>query len=423
MLFGEHNNTTTGELPAVLSFQHKLLQEYLAAVFIAEQVKRDTLYNFLSESFPTWERADIHREVINFTFGILSETDASPMTMHLSNILARHTHDELNGGEVPSIILSNTVNPQSLLGSCEREGNVPTTINPYLCEYPACGRPLAEVLENTGLAYISDIDENDPLQLIESPAQIIVRLSLGEKCDRDWDSRTDSDLGDEVGSGRYDRLWQTLHSVSTSIVALDLYHVRSANITKLHNFSQLKYLGLCDCHCGETAGQDLTESIEAWEDQSQLTYCTLDKMSIPKSLMTALCKCTHLKRLNFYFCDFDDTLSLIAPSTPPTLRDLRFVGCSLQGADVDNITQALKEGRLNHLEYLDLQFNTVGEGAVGHLLEALISIRPDTEFTLDLYGVTNVDEDGNCTEFSDQFITEWKAKLTGTDIKVEGSRW
>ncbi len=55
---------------------------------------------------------------------------------------------------------------------------------------------------------------------------------------------------------------------------------------------------------------------------------------------------------------------------------------------------------------------------MGRLLETLISTRPHSKLTLSLEW-TGVDEDGEWTYLSEQFKTEWKAKLTGTDINVE----
>ena len=65
-----------------------------------------------------------------------------------------------------------------------------------------------------------------------------------------------------------------------------------------------------------------------------------------------------------------------------------------------------------------LSYNPIGEVAVGSLLEALISTRPQTK--LDLY-LDNSDVDGRYyTKLSDQFISKWDKRLKDTAIRV---RW
>ena len=399
LLFGEDTEATTEDLPSILSFQHKLLQEYLAAVYIAENAKLDTTLTFLPQALPTWKKIEIHQEVVNFACGILAGTDASPVTNHVATVLAQIIHNELDSGKMPSIMKSGSGSVGDydkhlqLLESFQREGNVSTS------KYPSSGRILAEVLTNTKLVYITNIDEDDSLKLNPSPAQIIVKLYA-------------------VDGKKYDRLWKALHDISANVIALHLHGIRSANVTKLSHFSQLKYLYIASCDCSEAAGEDLAQSIEAWGPQSQLTYCWLNKVPISKSVMMALCKCTHLIHLYLKGCNLHGKLDVFMATPPPGLRDLILRVCSLHGSDVDHVTQAILEGRLTHLKKLDIRHNPVGEVAVGHLLEALISTRPHTQIELDLYE-TDVDEDGKYTHLSKQFVTEWEAKLTGTNIDVK----
>ena len=391
LLFGEDTNATTEELPAVLSFQHKLLQEYPAAVYIADQAKLDTAETFLTEALPTWEAIENHREVVQFTCGILVNNDASPIANHVAKKLAQHLHNELNDGKaLPDL---------SILQSCQKEGGLSAYLNPYLSNYPTCGHPLAEVLANTELAYITDIDGNDPLDLTPSTAQIIVKLG-------------------GVDSERLDKLWQAFYSAHANIIALHLDFASSRNVTKLHHFPQLKYLYLHLSGRSEEAMEDLAESINSWGPQPQLTYCSLWKVPIPRSVMTALCKCTHLKHLHLEYCTLHGKLSVFMADPPHALGELILGVCSLHGSDVDHLTQSIRQGNLTSLLMLDIQFNPVGEVAVGHLLEALISTRPHTQLTLRLY-VTGVDENGKRTDLPEQFMTEWKTKLTDKNVNVQ----
>ncbi len=358
---------------------------------------------FLDQAFPTWEKVQIHKEVVNFASGTLADTDASPVINHVAKVIAKHTNERLNTGHEPSLI-----EPLILLESFQKEGKVSTVINPYLCEYPSCGRPLAEVLANTELAYITDIDENDPLQLSPSRAQIIVNL--------------ENELGEEKVDGKeYDRLWKALYDIHGNIVALHLKKVSSANVTRLGHLPHLKYINIGEC--SEASAEDLAESIEAWGDQSQLTYCHLWGVPIPRSVMTGLCKCTHLIHLDLERCDLRDKLDVFMASPPPGLRNLTLKDCSLHGSDVDRITQLIREGHLTHLEELSISDNPVGEGAVGSLLEVLICTRPHTQLKLDLHNTgvkKGSDEDEKWhTKLSEQFVSKWKKWLKVTSFNVE----
>ena len=365
----------------------------------------DAASAFLAQAFPTWKEIETHREVVDFAIGILADTDASPITNHVATVIVQITHNQLDSGEEPSIM-----NPYPqyehlpLLESFEKEGNVSTVINPHLCRYPSCGCPLAEVLSNTELVYIRGIDENDPLQLSPSQAQIIVKLY-------------------KVEGKEYDRLWKALYDIHANIIALLLQEVRSANVTRLGHLPHLKYIKLW--HCSEASGEDLAASIEAWGDQSQLTYCHLKKVPIPRSVMTGLCKCTHLIHLTLGHCNLHDKLDVFMASPPPGLRELGLWHCSLHGSDVDHITQSIQAGRLTHLEKLDITDNPVGAVAVAHLLEALISTRPHKQLRLDLRqtgvhpGGDSSDEDEEPFDLPCGFKSVFKAKLTGTNIEVQ----
>ena len=306
LLFGEDVDAITTDLPEVLSFQHKLIQEYLAAVYIADNINQGTHDAFLAETFPTWDVIQNQREVVRFASGILATTDANPLTNHVGKVLGEYISNQLNTeGHLPS-------GNFQFVSSLQKEGDV-SLINPYLTKYPACGRPLAEVLANTKLLYITDIDDNDPLQLNSCPAQIVVEIS-----GRIW-RRFSSE-----------RLWQALQTVPTNIIALSLCEVESAKRMKLGQFSQLKHLNIEPNGSVEMSELgDLAESIESWGSQPPLLFCSISKpphtisgrpgplMPPPRSLVKALSRCIHLRHLNLSSCNLHDKLSIlmVSPST------------------------------------------------------------------------------------------------------------
>ncbi len=213
LLFGEDNYASTEDMPSVLSFQHKLLQEYLAALYIAENAKLDSTSEFLTEAFPTWDTIESHREVVQFACGILGGSGAGIVIKHVARVLVIHTNDQLESGERPSVIHEydfSQFSSLSLLASFQREGGVSDRNFP-ISKYPACRRPLAELFANTQLTYINNIDENDTLQLSPSSASIILELS--------------SQNG--VSTEQFDRLWHALCSIQANVTALYVHGIKS----------------------------------------------------------------------------------------------------------------------------------------------------------------------------------------------------
>ncbi len=391
----------------MLSFQHKLIQEYLAAVYIAENLQEDTAETFLEKLFPIWEKIQTHQEVVLFSCGLLAATDTSPVciTNYVGKVLAKRIHTELDSSG----------KGLNMLQSCEKEGGI-SAVNPFVSQYPACGHPLAEVLANTKLAWITDVDENDTLQLNPSSAEIILKLYI------DIEGEGWIGIHDNANNDKYYRLWKALNSTHANIAVLDLGRLRSEFSTKLHNFPQLRSLTLFECDYTEAEMEDLAESIDSWGPQPKLIDCFLYRLPIPGSLMSALGKCTNLSTLQFESCDLSNELSALMVPPLPALSKLILSNCSLYDADLDHIAQAVRKGGLAKLEYLDIAEDLVGMGGnyvseegVGSLLEALVSIRPHREFHLEL------DSMGQLLDLSEQFEDEWKTKLKNTSITV--GRW
>ncbi len=407
LLFGEDIDATTEDFHAVLSFQHKLIQEYLAAVYIAENVKLDTAGSFLTEAFPSLEQIKTHIEVVLFACGILADSDARDSLINcVAKCTAEYNYKELCDGKDIGYM-----GDTSILERCQKESGMPVyTMNKHLSLYPACRKPLTEVLSNTEVAYIDGIAKNDTLQLSASEAKIIVRFE--GRSDPDSDSDSDSDTTDD---NKFDRLWEALNSINANVIALHLNDVQSANETKLHNFFKLEYLRIQDIFCSEEVMEDLSHSINSWSPQPQLMYCELGMVPIPESVLTALSKCTKLSTLKLSWSGVSGKLSVLMESPPPELQVLSLRLCSLQAADVDLITQAVRRNSLNKLQKLHLGDNPIGEVALGFLLEALISTRAQTNLDL-LLIYTGADEDGSWTELSDQFISKWKKRFKDTAI-------
>ncbi len=392
MLFGEEIDATTEDIQAVLSFQHKLLQEYLAAVYIAENIKPDTVEAFIKEVLPTWEKFEIHREVVLFVCGILSQDCVRILLNYVSKHTAEHMYKQLDNGKWFNSDIS-------ILEACQRECGL-FTLNNHLTLYPSCRYFLAEVLANTQLVYIDSIAENDSLQLSPSPAKIIVYLN-------------------QVNTERYERLWQALDSMNpNNVIALALFRVTSANVFTLQNFSCLKYLSVWDYHFTMEEAEQLAESINTWGPQPQLLSCQLYGLPISISLMRALGKCNKLYTLKLTSCNLRDKVSELMTTLPSALRHLELMTCSLNGADVGHIAREIRQGKIIELQKLGLHCNPLGEDAVGSLLDTLVSTRPHSSLELGLMRTVCTDQ-GCYINLSEQFVREWERKLKGTKIDVK----
>ncbi len=389
LLFGEDVNATTMDLPAVLTFQHKLIQEYLAAVYISENIKQPTSARFLAEALPIKEKMVQHREVLMFACGILAETDnACPLVYHIASVLVQDINEQLSLGK--NLDLSGM---DIVLKPCEKESGI-TGINPYICEYPACGYPLAQVLAASKLVYINTVSPTDSLKFNYSSADIILHIG-------------DANI--------FDKLFEAFEKMGTNVIALDLHQIRSVNVTKLSRFSKLKRLNNSIFLAGREveAMENLAESIHSWGAEPPLTYCKLGG-SLSESVVSSLCLCTRLLNIDLNQCILREKLCLLMASPPPALRELHLYQCFLSASDIDLIAQAVKGFKLSHLEELDISGNKVGEPVVHSLLEAFATTRPNVQITIRLSGtgLKVLPQDS----LSDEFVAKWKTKLRDTKI-------
>ncbi len=414
LLFGEDLDVMTTDPPEVLSFQHKLIQEYLAAVYITEHVQTDSSAAFLASAIPTWETVWNNREVMHFACGLLSTTDASPLTNHIAKVLSENIQKQVNEGLDVSSPLRRALEPLissdiALLTDFQRGSGTPI-VTPHLTWYPTCGRPLAEVLANTKLAYITGIDDNDPLQLVASPAQIVIRLR-------------------KMSRKSFDRLWLALHQIDANVTVLDIPGIKSPNRANLWHFSRLKHLSIANADLPRL--KDLASSIDSWGSEPPLRYCSIipKRNAVHEPLVTILSKCPHLLYLDLSHMRLHNKLPILMTSPPPMLRQLELYSCALQGSDIDHITQAIRTDRLTKLEKMTLGWNPIGEPALQSLLKAILT-KPHAmkKLNLELTGVDDsgqfypfpgVGEEGNCYPLSTRFMDKWTDKLMDIEIYVE----
>ncbi len=411
LLFGEDIDATTTDLPEVLSFQHKLLQDYLAAVYIAERAKTDA--SFLPNLFPDFRQISVYRDVVQFACGILAETnDAHHLTDHVAkkiNELAQYELDDgmelFLGDQVSRSVVIYRPLPFELLATFQKEGRV-SSLNPYIVEYPNGRHSLAEIMSQTQTVVIIKLDNNDNLQLKPSPANVILGPQIAVQA-------KDRDI--------FYQLITRLCSISANLTAFYNHQVQTCfqeipMIRKLGSFPQLKYLSFTNFGGIDAENEAFTQSIGSWGPDAQLRYCYLGGIPLPKSAIDALSKCLHLHHLALYVSDLGGKLATFMASPPPGLRNLILYTCSLKSSDVHHIVEAVKEDRFPYLREVDLQCNPIGETAVNSLLEA-IATRPHREISLKL-DKTNHNENGKFCDFSETFVNKWSTNLIDTKINV-----
>ncbi len=396
LLFGEDADATTTDPPEVLSFQHKLIQEYLAAVYLAEVIRTRSSTSVLEEALSSWEKIENHREVIHFACGMLAKDCASShLINHVAKVLCEHVEMQLNEGQIFKL-KDYLKNDLSLLYSFQTEGAV-SSVNPYLTHYPSCCQPPAEVL-----AVITGIPvQNDTLQLNLSPANVMLIFD------------------DHLEDSEFDRLCTTLFSIPENIIAMWLNLSRRADTSKsqLKHASRLKCLFIGNAEVSHL--DELTVAIKSWSANPPLINCHIEIADLftGKSLLTALAKCTHLRFLYLSNLDLRCNLYVFSASPPPVLEKLSLFSCILHSADIQALTDAFQEDKLKQLALLNLQLSPIYEvDAVNSLLQ-VISIKPHA-LKLIYLDITAIEYKIRLSRQFQQKMDEWKGELEKIGVNM-----
>ncbi len=377
LLFGQEVDLTTEDLPEVLSFQHKLIQEYLAAIYVAKQIKDDAA--FINKAFPSWEKIGMHREVLRFTCGLLVDHDASPVANYIANILVKHTHDQLNLPILGGYLTIQQTETIKIIESCNEEGRI-SAFNPNLSVYPSCGHHLSDALKHSRFVLINGVNEHDPLQL--SASSIPVILSIREdKC-----------------SGKQRELNRLMNALNSSHINVQGIHtdMEWEDMCKISNFIQLKHIEMRGLSMDQKQVKDLTDSINFLDSEPQLKsmLCFLPEISdqheantiyiMYMPFMKALRRCRQLRQLCLVSLgNMSDGVSALMEAPPQDLTFLRLWCYMLQDEVVKSIAEAVKQHKLDKLEGLDISFSElVTEAAVISLIKTVLAVRPDKQLEI-----------------------------------------
>ncbi len=375
LLFGQEADLETEDFPEVLSFQHKLIQEYLAAFYIAKQVENDRSY--LETWFPDFSAINSHLEVLKFTCGLLAISDATPVTNHAGHILANYALREFRDGGIGYRLFHGAI--VESLQTLHKEGCV-SSINQFLCLYPSCGYPLSEAIQNSRLVIIQGVDKNDSLQLAPSSVPVIVNIIHGN-----YENYADKEK--EVN-----RLMKAL-----SAAHINLQCILSSvidDLCKLNCFSELtsiSYEGPNGGRMNEKHVKDLTASINSWGVESQLRVlrCSLPNLSdscraraLYTSFVKALSKCMSLELLTITCSNQADFVPALMGAVPPGLECLG-LGCGVSDKALESITRAVRQKKLQNLNVLGILvmehvgFSPPSETVVISLVKSFVDVRPD----------------------------------------------
>ncbi len=368
-------DTETEDLPEILSFQHKLIQEYFAALFIAEQIKVDR--SFLATTFPSTREIISNSDLLRFICGHLASQDARPVTNHISNIGVDEIPRYYKLGYFQSALVYRFV---KILETCCEEGCV-STINPYLSIYPSCGHILSDTITNSQLVIINGVNENDPLKLETSSVPVVVNIMFPEE--------RHEEMKKEVS-----RLMRALASakINLQVVSCNIMH---DDVCKLHSFSQLRCIDFSwpflFIPCDQKHIGDLTDSINSWGPEPQLRSLTCglpiladrrQAISLYIPLIQALSKCSHLEMLFLDEGNLSDCIPALMGAPPPQLKHMCLRGPTLHDNVIESIAKAVRNHKLQQLEGLLIVHSPITEAALTTMVKAFVDVRPDKKLYL-----------------------------------------
>ncbi len=379
LLFGQEVDIDTQHLPEVLSFQHKLIQEYFAALYIAEEIKANEA--FLNDKFPTLQEIHSNSDLLRFICGHLASTDASCITNHIAKAIADKIKDGWisNRAEIGKDWVDILEKGLDVLKSCHEEGSV-SGINPCLCIYPSCGYPLSDVIKNTQFVIITDVKRCDPLKLETSSVPVVINMTKEQK---EADEK-------EVG-----RLMEALSSRNSNLIAISIKNASDLHdsVCKLNSFSHLTFISLAYSKTLTVNNvRDLTQSINSHGSEPQLRSlsCTLpilqvreEALALYMPLIQALSKCINLKDLELWDGNPSECIPGLMGAPPPNLKMLHLFNAQPLDAVVHSIATAVRNHKLQQLEeliFLDCCIPT--EEKMTDMIKAFVEVRPDQKIVI-----------------------------------------
>ncbi len=445
LLFAEEVQYSIDESTDILTFQHRLLQEFTAAFYICQNVMKEG-QSFLDILTLDWNCIEKQKEVITFACGLLKNLDKSSfMVDHVCRCVTEYVDQRLASGEKLEFCQfakeqGHEMMPVNLVSRLQEEAGLPK-LNNYFSMYMSQerDRPLTEVLVHSELilinwhqrryAYFSDTPEIDTVP-DKINGKVILNVSNNQS-----DSISNAlimKLGDNVQAILFRNAYlgytpvlpnslRHLHLVECAINHEEICKHLGMALKQMHHLTYLELYG----NRMEKFGVYLAEALDHTASQSKLRYLSLRHICLPVEvssvLLSAVTRHSHLQELLLDRNQMYGCMDKLMQSPPPSLRVLSLVNAvekfpvGEENEAVLAMSSAISDGKLPNIERLNLNLNVLRQSAIKPLLESVQGLQfpenPLKEPRLVL-GMGSGPE-------SQEFIDSWKAKLF-PNVTIQG---
>ena len=390
LLFAKDAELTPQGIPEVMTFQHKLFMEYIAAVYLSEQTKQNPEY--IKSVFPTWKDIEKHSEIFKFTCGLLKDTGADHIVDHAVECSKQYCLEQLEGGKFLSFFKNDRM--FSTLDAIQREAGI-TNANCGVFPLHQQLHSMSTVPSGAQFVVIKDLILKEEDLSVLAASDIVVSL-VG-----DFPNFQKMSWNSHKMSGTI----QTLQKCRENILAIQMFlcenelvsgiaslmpatrlaqlHIESCylspeNISTLKGMPQLIYLSLQEIDNLAPQGHHLVAAIQAWKGQSRLKKLDLLGNNLPASVCKPLlaavaANCRRLEEIQLFRNTLTGFLAIFLQDPPSALTELWMNNTGLQAEDIESLAAALAEGKMQQLIVLDIRGNNLSETDASVLLHPLLN--------------------------------------------------
>ncbi len=419
-----------------------MLQQFTAAFYISQQVIKESP-SFLNIAIPDWDCIYKQKEVIKFVCGLLRKSNNGKlMADYVCRCITEYVDQRLDSGErldfcdrIKEDTEHNLILPVELVLKLQDEAGL-SWVNKYFSIYSDSRKVLNEVLAKSELTFFRWspylIDTTTNLHTV--PAEIKSKVILFSSSNRFLDSVIKA-LGESAQAVLFSHLkvekpsdlQMFLFPTSPRHLQLVKCQINQGETCKelgraLRRMHHLTRLDLGDNSMGKH-GAFIAQALKDTAPVSKIRHLDLSRNNFPVEvsavLLSALTGHTHLQTLILEHNQLAGCVSKLMQSPPPLLKHLglswtlRYVRDKQEDEDarkdVISISSAIANGKLSHIEQIDLSDNYLSESDLESLLKSVQDMKfpenPDHVAKL----VLKIFTDWNLA--SNEFINIWKSKL------------
>ncbi len=270
LLFAEEFQYSTDQSTEILTFQHRMLQEFTAAFYICQMVMNEAS-SFLKNAIPNLSCIYKQGEVIKFVCGLLRKTnDGALMVDHVCRNINEYIVKILESSNRLTICeltcIPNTY--KSLIGILQEEAGL-STLCEYFSIYPECGKPFCEVFAQSKLTLITDISDIDTEKFEASDNVIIIhaRVDLVEPWTKiPWDNVQAVTFKEHTQNKCWDQISWDSHNLMRKHSVFSFFP------------TSLRHLSLARCHIYDA--ESWAELGQALKRMHHLTFLDLSDNGI-----------------------------------------------------------------------------------------------------------------------------------------------